>query len=130
MAKPKSETATIYEEDNYCRRPRHRGQYARALALALLCALLVAEAKRYMREAAHVSSLMGELPSAAELYGEAASDMPQADAFDDDDDDEELDSAASNEYPDNENDNDENYDDAEGKCGLLAMSRACNKPTN
>lgn len=57
------------------------------------------------------ASWIGEVPTAAELYGDAASDMPTTEAFDDDDEDEELDASASNEYPDN----DESYDDPEGK---------------
>lgn len=59
------------------------------------------------------ASWIGEVPTAAELYGEAASEMPSTESFEDDDDDEELDASASNEYPDN--DNDESYDDPEGE---------------
>lgn len=70
------------------------------------------------------ASWIGEIPTAAELYagdggdGEGASESSPSSAAledDDDDDDEELDSAASNEYPDNDsdNDNDEAYEDNE-----------------
>lgn len=61
------------------------------------------------------ASWIGEMPTAAEIYGDASAEMPSAEAFDDDEDDEELDASATNEYPDNENDNDndENYEDAE-----------------
>lgn len=63
------------------------------------------------------ASWIGEIPTAAEVYADASSEMPSAESFDDDDEDEELDASATNEYPDNENDNDndENYEDAEGK---------------
>lgn len=63
------------------------------------------------------ASWIGAVPTAAELYGDAASDMPTTESFDDDEDDEELDASASNEYPDNDNDNeaDESYEDPDGK---------------
>ena len=61
------------------------------------------------------ASWIGEVPTAAELYGDAASEMPTTESFDDDDEDEELDASASNEYPDNENENDESYEDPEGR---------------
>jgi len=59
------------------------------------------------------ASWIGEVPTAAELYSDEASNMPSTEAFEDDDDDEELDASATNEYPDNEND--ESYEDADGK---------------
>lgn len=60
------------------------------------------------------ASWIGEVPTAAELYGEAANELPSTEAFnDDDDEDEELDASASNEYP--ESDSDEAYEDADGK---------------
>lgn len=55
------------------------------------------------------ASWIGEIPTAAELYGDASHEVPSGESFDDDDDDEELDASASNEYPEN----DENYEDAE-----------------
>lgn len=61
------------------------------------------------------ASWIGEVPTAAELYGDAASEMPTTESFDDDDEDEELDASASNEYPDNENEADESYEDPDGK---------------
>lgn len=61
------------------------------------------------------ASWIGEVPTAAELYGDSSSDAPATDAFEDDDEDEELDSAATNEYPDNEGDADESYEDADGE---------------
>lgn len=54
--------------------------------------------------------------AAADSYSDATAESPTAEALEDDDeDDEELDTSASNEYPDGENDNDESYDDADGK---------------
>jgi hypothetical protein len=54
-----------------------------------------------------------------EAYAEATADSPAVDALEDDDeDDEELDASASNEYPDGENDNDESYEDGDGKYRL------------
>lgn len=61
------------------------------------------------------ASWIGEVPTAAELYGDAASDMPTTESFDDDDvEDEELDASATNEYPDSDKD-DESYEDGEGE---------------
>lgn len=61
------------------------------------------------------ASWIGAVPTAAELYGDAASEMPTTESFDDDEDDEELDASASNEYPDNDNEADESYEDPDGK---------------
>lgn len=65
------------------------------------------------------ASWIGEVPTAAEMYGDASADMPTTESFDDDDEepDEELDASASNEYPENDNDNenDESYEDQDGK---------------
>lgn len=89
------------------------------LGLALVALALAASDFWAMNEErnkmAAWASWIGELPTAAELYGDAANDVPTTEAFDDDDDDEELDASATNEYPDNEQDSDEAYEDADGK---------------
>lgn len=55
--------------------------------------------------------------AAADSYADASAESPSVEAAleDEDEDDEELDAAPSNEYPDGENDNDESYEDADGK---------------
>lgn len=55
------------------------------------------------------ASWIGEVPTAAELYGDASSEVPSGEGFDDDDEDEELDASATNDYPEN----DESYEDAD-----------------
>lgn len=106
-------------------------QCATALLLVTFTAALVADLSKFLRPQAINKSRSGELtapvwaswigevPTAAEMYGDASADMPTTEAFDDDDEepDEELDASASNEYPENDNDNenDESYEDQDGK---------------
>lgn len=75
------------------------------------------------------ASWIGELPTAAEVYADASSDVPSGESFDDDDEDEELDASATNEYPDNENDNnDETYDEPEDAQDTLRVERWLGRP--
>lgn len=84
--------------------------------LALIVVKLGSDSIRYLAIGESSSlvwaSWIGEIPTAAEVYGEASSEMPSGENFDDDDEDEELDSSATNDYPDNEN-NDESYEEPE-----------------
>lgn len=60
------------------------------------------------------ASSIGELPTAAEVYGESSAELPSTETFDDDDEDEELDASATNEYPDNDTEStDESYEEPE-----------------
>lgn len=94
-----------------------------ALVIGSLGALLVSDLARFLSAPDDQTSgrliawasWIGEVPTAAELYGDAANEMPTTEAFDDEDEDEELDASASNEYPDNDNDNDESYEDPDGE---------------
>lgn len=106
--------------DRACPEPARQSVSFRCFVYLVLILSLANDLNKYLlsepKSGAVWASWIGEIPTAAELYGDAASELPTAEAFnDDDDEDEELDASATNEYPDNDNDSDEAYEDADGK---------------